>query len=85
MAKQDSNIIIKNADNTTVEGLVTDNDEAAYKKVRELAMWCQDNNHLFLNVSKTKELIVDYTKRRAELAPINIDGAVVEQVESLVS
>ena len=40
----------------------------------------QDNN-LSLNVSKTKELIVDYRKRR-EQAPNNIDGAVVEQVES---
>jgi hypothetical protein len=37
---------------------------------------------LFLNESKTKELIVDYKKRRAEQAPINIDGAVVERVES---
>ena len=44
-------------------------------------MWCQDNN-LSLNVSKTKELIVDYKKRLAEQAPINIDGAVVERVES---
>ena len=31
---------------------------------------------------KTKEMIVDYRKRRAEHAPILIDGAVVEQVES---
>ena len=44
-------------------------------------MWCQDNN-LSLIVSKTKELIVDYRKRRSEQAPINIDGAVVERVES---
>jgi hypothetical protein len=36
----------------------------------------------FLNVSKTKELIVDYKKRKAEQAPINIEGAVVERVES---
>ena len=35
------------------------------------------------NVSKTKELIVDYRKRMAEQAPINIDGAVVEWVESI--
>ena len=28
-------------------------------------------------MSNTKELIVDYRKRRAEQAPINIDGAVV--------
>jgi hypothetical protein len=42
-------------------------------------VWCQDNN-LSLNVSKTKELIVDYRKRGVEMAPINIDGAVVEWV-----
>jgi hypothetical protein len=33
---------------------------------------------LFLNVSKTKEMIVDYRKRRPEHTPIHIDGAVVE-------
>ena len=32
---------------------------------------------------KTKEMIVDYRKRRTEHAPILIDRAVVEQVESL--
>ena len=35
-----------------------------------------------LNVSKTKELIVDYRKRRAEQASINIDEAVVERVNT---
>jgi hypothetical protein len=35
-----------------------------------LAVWCQDNN-LSLNVSKTKELIMDYRKRSAEQAPIS--------------
>ena len=38
-----------------------------------LAVWCQDNN-LSLNVSKTKELIVDYRKRCAELAPLTTTG-----------
>jgi hypothetical protein len=33
-------------------------------------------------VSKAKELIVDYRKRRAEQAPIDIDRAVVERVKS---
>jgi hypothetical protein len=33
-------------------------------------------------VSNTKELIVDYKKRRAEQAPININVAVVERDES---
>jgi hypothetical protein len=48
-----------------VAGLITNNDETAYREEgRELAVWCQDNNPS-LNVSKTKELIVDYRKRRA--------------------
>uniref|UniRef100_A0AAZ3P3X5 Alkylated DNA repair protein AlkB homologue 8 N-terminal domain-containing protein n=1 Tax=Oncorhynchus tshawytscha TaxID=74940 RepID=A0AAZ3P3X5_ONCTS len=49
------------------------------EEVRVLSVWCQ---HLSLNVIKTKELIVDYRKKRTEHAPILIDGAVVEQVES---
>ena len=32
-------------------------------------MWCQDNN-LSLNVSETKELIMDYRKRRAKEAEV---------------
>ena len=44
-------------------------------------MWCQDNN-LSLNVIKTKVMIMDCRKRRAEHTPILINGAVVEQVES---
>ena len=40
-------------------------------------------NSLSRNVIKTKVMIVDYTKRRAEHAPILIDGVVVEQVEDL--
>ena len=82
MARHDSNTIIKFADNTTVVGLITDNDETAYREeARDLAGWCQNNN-LSLNVTKTKEMIVDYRKRRTAHAPILIDGAVVEQVES---
>ena len=73
VSRHNSNTIIKFADITTVVGLITDNDEMAYREARELAVWCQDNN-LSLNWSKTKEPIVDYRKRRAEQAPIDIDG-----------
>ncbi|XP_064807968.1 uncharacterized protein LOC135524397 [Oncorhynchus masou masou] len=63
LATHDSNTIIKFADDTTVVGLIIDDDEAAYREeVRDLAVWCQDNS-LSLNVNKTKELIVDYRKR----------------------
>jgi cysteine sulfinate desulfinase/cysteine desulfurase-like protein len=47
-------------DDTTVVGLITDNNETAYREeVRDLAVWCQDNN-ISLHVIKTKEMIVDY-------------------------
>ena len=66
VAKQDSNTIIKFADDTTAVGLISDNNETTDREeVRELLVWCQDHN-LSLNVSKTEELIVDYRKRRAE-------------------
>ena len=51
---------------------------------RYLPAWFQDNN-LSLNVRKTKELIVDYRKRKAEHAPIHIDGTVAERLDSLDS
>ena len=44
-------------------------------------MWFQDNN-LSLNVIKIKTIVVDYRKKRTEHAPILIDGAAVEQIES---
>ena len=51
------------------------------EEVRDLEVCRQDNN-LSLNLIKTKEMIVDYRKRRAGYAPILINEAVVEQVES---
>ena len=53
------------------------------RRSENLAVWCHNNN-LSLNVIKTKEIIVDYRKRRSENASILIDGAAVEQVESQV-
>ena len=82
MDRHDSNTIIKFADDTIVVGLITDNGKTAYREeVRDKAGWCQNNN-LSLNVTKMKEMIMDDRKRRIEHAPILIDGAVVEQVES---
>jgi hypothetical protein len=57
-----SNSIIKFADNTTVVGLITNNDETAYREMRALGVWCQENN-LSLNVNKTKEMVVDFRKQ----------------------
>uniref|UniRef100_A0A8C7MLP8 Alkylated DNA repair protein AlkB homologue 8 N-terminal domain-containing protein n=1 Tax=Oncorhynchus kisutch TaxID=8019 RepID=A0A8C7MLP8_ONCKI len=75
-------IKIKFADDTTVVGLITNNDETAYREeVRALGVGCQENN-LTLNVNKTKEMIVDFRKQQREHPPIHIDGTVVERVAS---
>jgi hypothetical protein len=77
-----SNSIIKFADVSTVVGLITNNDETAYREeVRALAEWCQENNFC-LNVNKTKELIVDFRRQQREHALIHIDSAAVERVKT---
>lgn len=54
--------------NTTIqfaEDAAAIGDETAYREVRALTSWCQDSN-LHLHLSKTKEQIVDYRKRKGE-------------------
>ncbi len=83
MSSQNSTSIVKFADDTVVLGLISNNDETAYlDEVERLTSWCQDNC-LSLNVSKTKELIVDFRKRQQRpYTPLMISGTPVERVSS---
>ncbi len=82
IATHTSNVIVKFADDTTVIGLITDNDETAYREeVSTLTKGCQEN-HLSLNIDKTKELVVDYRRQSREHTPITIDKTPVERVSS---
>ncbi|KAK3549317.1 hypothetical protein QTP70_034544 [Hemibagrus guttatus] len=78
-----SNSIIKFADDTTVIGLISDNDETAYRvELQHLVAWCADNNVL-LNTSKMKELIIDFRREKGRTHdPIHINGMAVESVSS---
>ncbi|KAK1800981.1 hypothetical protein P4O66_004728 [Electrophorus voltai] len=63
-ATSSSTIIVKFADDTVVMGMISENDERAYlEEIKHLENWCQEND-LLLNVSKTKELIVDCSKKQ---------------------
>lgn len=79
----DSVKIFKFADDTTVVGLITNDDESAYRtEVSSLAEWCTINN-LSLNISKTKEMVVDFrSKNIKSLQPLAIKDKTVEWVES---
>ncbi len=69
-----SNVIVKFADDTTVIGLITDNDETAYREeVSTLTKWCQEN-HL--------SPLLDFRRQSREHTPISIDKIPVERVNS---
>lgn len=62
--------------------MITEGNEAAYRdEVLRLSEWCAYNN-LALNISKTKELILDFRRNKAAPAPLYINGESVVQVES---
>ena len=83
VATHGSNAVIKFADDTTVMGLITDGDETAYRgEVDCLAQYSQDKN-LILNTEKTKELVVDFRRKRQIQHPISIIGSAVEKVDSI--
>ncbi|KAK1785754.1 hypothetical protein P4O66_003134 [Electrophorus voltai] len=62
-------------------GLISDNDERAYlEEIKHLENWCQENN--LLKVSKTKELIVDCSrKQERHYQPVRISRTTVERVD----
>ncbi len=72
--------VVKFADDTTIIGQITNNDETSYRgEINNLAEWCTENN-LLLNVSKTKELINDFRKKEVIThTPVYISGGKVEQ------
>jgi hypothetical protein len=81
-ATYSNNHIVKFADDTTLVGLITKGDETQYRlEVDHLTTWCRDNN-LLLNVSKTKEIVVDFRRGHTQHLPLTIDGAVVERASS---
>ncbi len=83
VSSHSSTPIIKFADDTVVLGLISNNDETAYlDEVERITSWCQDNC-LSLNVSKTKELFVDFRKsQQRPYTPLMISGTPVERVSS---
>ncbi len=80
--KFSSNHIIKFADDTTVVGLISNNDETHYREeVAQLAEWCGINN-LSLNVGKTKEVVMDFRRNSVNHPPLTIDSSTVGRVSS---
>ena len=75
--------MVKFSDDTTVIGCVNNANESVYREeVQRLVGWCKNNN-LVLNISKTKEMIIDFHKKKTPIHPLFIDGAEVSQAYSV--
>ena len=74
--------LIKFADDTAMIGLIKDNDDTIYQQ--QLAMFVNhcDANFLELNVSKTKEMIIDFRISCSPPSSIVLKGSKVDRVSS---
>ncbi len=77
-----NHVIVKYADDTVIVGLISNkDDENDYvSEVDRFVNWC-DQNFLNLNVKKTKEMIVNFSKSPQATDPIEIKGSNVDTVD----
>lgn len=73
---------LKYADDTTIVGLITKDNEDAYRlEVEKSVNWCRKND-LVLNERKTIELIIDFRTKQSVKAPILIDSQPITITDS---
>ena len=70
---------VKFSDDTSLTGLITTSENSYRCAVEKLVGWCNDD-HLFLNVSKTKEIVVDVRRDPPPPRPLVFNGEEVEIV-----
>ena len=72
----------KFSDDTAIVGRVSEGNEMEYRGViTDFVDWCQQN-HLILNTSKTKEIVIDFRRKPSPHTPVNIQGSDIEIVDS---
>ena len=74
--------VVKFADDIELVGKISNDKDAIYhKKIENVANWC-DQNYLYLNVSKTKEICIHFRKNQRCPKPVYIKGEAVERVDT---
>ncbi|XP_077984681.1 uncharacterized protein LOC144439278 [Glandiceps talaboti] len=75
--------LIKFADDSAMIGLLDDDvDDINYlHQIDRFVAYC-DQNHLILNVAKTKEMVIDFRKRRGDPSLVSIKGVEVARVDN---
>ncbi|KAI3357214.1 hypothetical protein L3Q82_015682 [Scortum barcoo] len=79
----DSCHLQKFSDDTAIVGCVSEGNDCEYRKViMDFVDWCE-LNHLQVNASKTKEIVIDFGRKpSSEIAPVNIQGLDIERVRT---
>ena len=73
---------VKFADDTElVKKFSNDEDALFHKQIENFVNWC-DKNYLYLSVSKTREMYIDFRKNQRCRKPVYIKGEAVERVET---
>ena len=74
--------LVKFADDTELVGKISNGEDGLYYKQNEnFVNWC-DKNYFYLNVSKSKEMCIDFSKDQRCPKPVYIKGEAVERVET---
>ncbi|TWW73509.1 hypothetical protein D4764_15G0009030 [Takifugu flavidus] len=77
----DSCHLQKFSDDTTIVGRVSEENELEYREViTNFVAWCE-LNHLRINASKTREVVINFSRKANHIAPVNIQGLDIEIME----
>ncbi|TWW71907.1 hypothetical protein D4764_16G0004040 [Takifugu flavidus] len=77
----DSCHLQKFSDDTAIVGPVSEGNELEYREViTNFVAWCE-LNHLCINATKTKEVVIDFSRKAPHTAPVNIQGLDIEILE----
>lgn len=74
--------IQKYSDDTAIVACIRNGQESEYRDlIKAFSDWSNEN-HLLLNTSKTKEMIIDFRRFKPPLQPVNTGGVDIEVVPS---
>ena len=80
--KHSDTSLIKFADGSAYQALFTSGLDSNYiEEVYRFVKWCEEN-YLILNVSKTKEMIIDFRRQKSTPTPLGINNETVEIVHT---
>ena len=74
--------LIKFADYTALIGLISEDDDSVFLTQVDCFVNHCDDNYLELNVSKTKEMVIDFRQNRPDPQPVDIKGSAMARVDT---